>query len=543
MPTEKLSSYAVAWNADGAISFGSTVGIEVAMRGVSAYSARRNLNTALEVGVEMIQSPSDCERAVDDVIRMTQNFSLEYLRRVYRSIYFSFIRFSYNFKSFRIHSGSWPSREDRRPDIRIKNIQELSEGNDPALDHICNHILYDKPLFRSPNEERERSEKEETEFLEKELKEIMVRRADVREYALKGDYKEPLITVVRIRQDGIFEPENTILYRSVKRSRHRNIEQVEMAFPFFFDKAMFIHELSVAADRAKGKYVWFGTDNIHVDESLFSSATDFLETPENETFEGVITGAWICDKEGKITGEIFTERKDMNDYAISVGILPLLQNPEYLLTFFIWRKSSLLKLISDLEKVTNTLRDISLEIFKQTISEHSDLNLNKTLIPNITLYVFPDAESLMSDAIALFNDKKWKEASNILDKCKNMGANIQSLDYYRTVAKISLGKFWEARITAEARLKAEPSDEQTKSLIQDILQKSETTNYQYKDIESSVETVDGHLVLGQEKFLFDKVRSLPEGAAILEIGSNHGRSTVSMAFGCVGTNKRIFSID
>ena len=45
------------------------------------------------------------------------------------------------------------------------------------------------------------------------------------------------------------------------------------------------------------------------------------------------------------------------------------------------------------------------------------------------------------------------------------------------------------------------------------------------------------------KFVYDKVCELPEDALILEIGSWQGRSTCAMGFACVGTRRRIVSVD
>lgn len=58
-----------------------------------------------------------------------------------------------------------------------------------------------------------------------------------------------------------------------------------------------------------------------------------------------------------------------------------------------------------------------------------------------------------------------------------------------------------------------------------------------------IEAVEGHLVPGQEQWLFDAARALPEGANIVEIGSFKGRSTCCLGFGCRGMNKRIFAVD
>lgn len=63
------------------------------------------------------------------------------------------------------------------------------------------------------------------------------------------------------------------------------------------------------------------------------------------------------------------------------------------------------------------------------------------------------------------------------------------------------------------------------------------------DIKDKVESVEGRLVPGQEKFLFDKVKETSEDATILEIGSFLGRSTVAMGYACVGTNRKIYCID
>ncbi|NEO62589.1 MAG: class I SAM-dependent methyltransferase [Moorea sp. SIO4G2] len=65
----------------------------------------------------------------------------------------------------------------------------------------------------------------------------------------------------------------------------------------------------------------------------------------------------------------------------------------------------------------------------------------------------------------------------------------------------------------------------------------------YETVKEAVETIDGFLVPGQEEFLFNKVKSLPEDALIVEVGSYKGRSTAAMAFACVGTNRKIYCID
>jgi glycosyltransferase involved in cell wall biosynthesis/predicted O-methyltransferase YrrM len=65
----------------------------------------------------------------------------------------------------------------------------------------------------------------------------------------------------------------------------------------------------------------------------------------------------------------------------------------------------------------------------------------------------------------------------------------------------------------------------------------------YETVKQFVEAVEGFMVPGQEEYLFNKVKSLPEDAVIVEIGSFKGRSTVAMGYACVGTKRKIYCID
>lgn len=65
----------------------------------------------------------------------------------------------------------------------------------------------------------------------------------------------------------------------------------------------------------------------------------------------------------------------------------------------------------------------------------------------------------------------------------------------------------------------------------------------YRTVRHAVESVKGFLLPGQGDYLFDKVASLPHDAVVLEVGSYLGRSTVAMAYACVGTGRRIYCVD
>ncbi|BAT55078.1 Glycosyl transferase, group 1 [Nostoc sp. NIES-3756] len=65
----------------------------------------------------------------------------------------------------------------------------------------------------------------------------------------------------------------------------------------------------------------------------------------------------------------------------------------------------------------------------------------------------------------------------------------------------------------------------------------------YETLHNAVASVEGFMIPGQEEYLFNKVKSLPEDAVIVEIGSFKGRSTVAMGYACIGTNRKIYAID
>ncbi len=65
----------------------------------------------------------------------------------------------------------------------------------------------------------------------------------------------------------------------------------------------------------------------------------------------------------------------------------------------------------------------------------------------------------------------------------------------------------------------------------------------YEEVKQFIEIVDGFLAPEQEEYLFNKVKFLPDDAIIVKIGSFKSRSVLSMAYACLGSNKRIYCID
>lgn len=65
----------------------------------------------------------------------------------------------------------------------------------------------------------------------------------------------------------------------------------------------------------------------------------------------------------------------------------------------------------------------------------------------------------------------------------------------------------------------------------------------FRDVWEQVDLVEGKLAPNQEQCLFTLASKLPSDGLILEVGSFTGRSTVSMAFACRDTARRIVAVD
>lgn len=65
----------------------------------------------------------------------------------------------------------------------------------------------------------------------------------------------------------------------------------------------------------------------------------------------------------------------------------------------------------------------------------------------------------------------------------------------------------------------------------------------YIQVAERVEKIFGHLHPGQENILFDLAGSTPNPGDILEVGAFKGRSTAALGFACLGTMRKVHTID
>ncbi|MBW1783796.1 MAG: glycosyltransferase, partial [Deltaproteobacteria bacterium] len=385
MPYERVTSYSLIQHAAAALTWSSTVGIEALLRGVA---------TASEVychksiaGIEHIHL-SDYNQTIINTIKRTERFDLNDLRVAYRGAYYHFFRLNFIFKSFGI-------RDVYLPDIRIKQLNDLLPGNDATLDHVCDHVMIGTSLYPIPiHDERIRSTQEENAFLESEIEALYKKRAAVKESTWRHQPKaDPSLTVLRVQYEGKDHPE-TVFSQTLKRSRYKNIEQIKMVIPWICDSARFVSALNTALQSATGEFVYLANDNTHVDESLFSSAIDFLEQSKNQDIAGVMSGVWICDGNGDLKGEMFTERKDTNDYAELIRAFSLMERPEHLFSCFVWRMPPLRDLAGSLASSLPASQDVSQAVFEHILFQGHGAKYHKSLIPNVIIHMSPNGNPL-----------------------------------------------------------------------------------------------------------------------------------------------------
>lgn len=157
MPDDVLNSYALMDEADVGLTFGSSTGIEMAMLGKPVVLAARNF---YEVGSQIITVRSR-ESLRDDLEKSLGTFSARELRReAYRLAYYYVFEFELPFPLVSVFGVM-------DVELNYRETAALDRGHDNTLDHICNYLLEDMPLFDSPTEaERCRPQNDEDSFFE-----------------------------------------------------------------------------------------------------------------------------------------------------------------------------------------------------------------------------------------------------------------------------------------------------------------------------------------------------------------------------------------
>ena len=539
MPWEKLTSYALLWNVDAVLTFGSTLGLEAPFKGVSVASHACN---SYSIAVPYCHDPGGYEDLSESLFRQSEVFGIETLRNAYRGLYYLFKRLSFRFKSFGI-------KDIHFADIRLSDLSDLDHGQDTSLDHICEHIIEGAPLIVGPSRELHSStDEEESGFLERELIDIRKRRREINDRGKAlAEQPETLLTVFRIRQDVKSDTQDTILSKSIRRSRHKKLETFPHNDIYFMpgrNGRQFARAMEDAASKAKGDYFYIGVDNAMIDESFFSQAVDFLDQEDNEKWDGILSGLWVCDENGRLTKkELFVKDDWSTTFDDSVAVFPILKQPSTFLSLVLMRKDSWNRFWEALSDVHSCGAELSRSIFEMLVGNQDRFRLHSLAQPLITWYSNPSGEAKVSNKKTTGFPKENPSSTTMVETIENSYKHFDDDTYQRCLTLIRKGHLWPARFIVEGYLDHFPNEKRYGELLENLSSKIAGRLPNYNDVAIAVESVEGWLVPGQEQFLFEKVFSLPDDAAIMEIGSCYGRSTAAMAFSCWGTSKHIWAID
>ncbi|MDB5104282.1 MAG: glycosyltransferase and protein [Fibrobacteres bacterium] len=583
MPHEKLTSYAILWNADGAVTHFSTMGSETPTRGVVGVCVGDSLYQPL--GVEWAGSREDYENALVSSVEKTRNFGLAHLRRAYRGAHYVVFKLGYKFKSFGI-------RDVFAPEIRVTSLAEFDRGKDPILDRVCDYVMEGKPLLPVPGpSDKGRDDGEERAFLEGELRDVQARRRAVKAASrAEGPSGGPLLTVL-IAGGG--DPSG-IRGKSLARSREKSLERIEVGFDPSGDYAGLFGSLRTEAERARGRYLYIALPGVDVNESVFSDSIDFLEREGNRQVPGISWGAWLGGPDGKLTGELFTEARPCQSFEDAIAALPSMADPMVQFPFIVMRKEFFSDLIGWLEAMAGfDPRQIAATLFNLIHVPKAEGTFHRMSVPMIAIYpeappapnettakepamkipsahsphATPQAKADKAPDPAILTVSPEELKARLEKAATAFSANPSDLEAGLDCADLlaRLGEGEGSRRVLRALQQRHPDEPRIKPMLdgvdwkarqglagvvewglrgrgyQDLREKR--TLDSYADAKPYVESVPGWMLDGQEQYLFDKVKSLPDGAVILEMGADRGRSTSAMALACKGTNKRIFSID
>jgi hypothetical protein len=158
MPEDSINAYQLTDEADIGLTFGSTIGLEMAMLGKPVILASRAL---YEYGSQILTVRAK-ELLPQILERCLQPFSRrEIQREAFRIAYYYIFVFEVPFPAVQV-SGVYEAKAN------YNDLDCLACGKDDSLDHICDFLIHDCPLFDSPTaEDTARTTVEEDAFFER----------------------------------------------------------------------------------------------------------------------------------------------------------------------------------------------------------------------------------------------------------------------------------------------------------------------------------------------------------------------------------------
>lgn len=345
MPAERLTSYALLWHTQAAITFFSTIAVESAARGVPTASMEASTYSAALPHVIRKTDKNSLSQLVDELLSENSYPQLHDLQKLYRFTHTYFFKFSTKFRSFGV-------KNQHQADIRITRFEELQPGHDLALDRVCDRLLTNAPLFIVPtSSDLTRYLSEEETFLRQEQQEIQQHRKEVRKCSSEQPYpsSQKKVAVICLRYREETDEPNQLFQAWQYQSRHEEIVDYYCHNLDLTDHYQIISAILTVLVESQEDYFLVTHSLIQYDEAFLSTAIDLLS--DENTLNGIMTGGYLSSLKGEIEQEIFTRRCPNLTYQHAVDILPSLQYVPFLLAFFLLRKETLISILQSIQKL------------------------------------------------------------------------------------------------------------------------------------------------------------------------------------------------
>ena len=292
MPGEKLSSYALFWNAAACFAPFSMTGVEAVARGIPSFGFTQSPVKQGLTGLFPDFSRETVTKIVERLFDSQIQFGIEDLRSLYR-FQSSFIsRLCVTFQSFSI-------KDTYNSDIKITDLQQLAPGHDPTLDRLCDHISNGGNLYEMPEPTRLFSNsQEETLLLTEELSSIQQKRQQVTEAAndFFVTFKQQRVCVVYATSN----QHDSRWLHSIRKGRHQNITltHIEKMTPALVLEAL--KDINEIYCTIKSPEIIF------YDEAFISRGVEELVADQKNECKGILLGNWFVEDQGMISHGIFT---------------------------------------------------------------------------------------------------------------------------------------------------------------------------------------------------------------------------------------------
>jgi hypothetical protein len=157
MPDDNVSAYSLAEEADFGLTFGSIIGLEMAMYGKPVLLAARAIYEHSPAFLT-VRSRDELPALLEKSLRPSDTREIQ--RQAFRIAYYAMCVCDMPFPLVKTET-LYNAREN------FETAAELESGKDPSLDRICRFLLDEGPLFEAPGvEELARTNVQENAFLD-----------------------------------------------------------------------------------------------------------------------------------------------------------------------------------------------------------------------------------------------------------------------------------------------------------------------------------------------------------------------------------------